>query len=196
MGWTSDTSVCNAALGLLGAEGITSLEDDVSTTADLCRLFFPQARDAVLRSYPWNFAVRRRNAGAPLSSTDPRAPAYEWTYGFLLPTDTDNYCLRVLDTEDGEPYRVEGGVLVCNASSVRYKYIKRVTAISEWDDNAKESLATHLAMLLALPITKSNKMMESMAQLWSVMRGDSENIDTQEGTPEVIDSDEILNARY
>ena len=149
-----------------------------------------------MRAFPWNFAIARADLGAPLSSDDARAPAFEWTYGFLLPRGNDDYCLRVLDTENGEPYRVEGGVLMCNASSIKIKYIKRVTAAESWDAQFKAALAANLAMMLAMPITKSKAMLDAMGALYSGLIAEGYSVDTQEGTPEVIDSDEILNARY
>lgn len=196
--WTSEVAVCNGALGLLGAERITSIDPntDGSTEADLCAQYFSTARDATLRAYPWNFSIARADLGAPLASSDPRAPLYEWLYGFVLPRTNDNWCLRVLETKDRIDYRVEGETLVCNDASVQIKYIRRVTALSLWDDQAKLALAAHLAMMLAMPITKSASVMQAMGQMYQLRIDEGYNTDTQEGTPEEIDSDEVLNARF
>lgn len=193
--WTSEVAVCNGALGLLGAERIVSL-DDGTTQAALCDLHYAQARDATMRAFSWNFAIARANLGAPLSSGDARAPLFDWSYAFMLPRTSQNFCLRVLTLEDNDDYKVEGPVLMCNSSTARIKYIKRVEAVSEWDDLFKGAVAAHLAMLLAMPITKSASMMQAMAGLYQSRLQEAYAVDTQEGTPDEIDSNDIIDARW
>lgn len=52
----SDTDICNAALAILGAEPITGIQADTSQQALACQRVYRIARDACLRSHPWNFA--------------------------------------------------------------------------------------------------------------------------------------------
>ena len=198
MSWSSEVAVCNGALSLLGAEPIFSLDAsaDSSVQAAYCSSFFTHARDVTMRAYPWNFAVKRKDLGAPLSSSDANAPLYEWSNAFLLPRAQNDFCLRVLETEGRVPHRVEGIYLLTNQGSVRIKYIRRITAPELWDESYKDALSARLAMMLAMPITKSEKMLAAMSSLYSSMIGEAYSVDTQEGTPEEIDSDEILYARY
>ena len=49
-------SISNRALTFLGAQPITSLEDDTKE-ARSCNRMIAQSRDSVLRSHAWNFAV-------------------------------------------------------------------------------------------------------------------------------------------
>jgi hypothetical protein len=190
MAWDSEVAICNGALALLGAESISSLADDAKQ-AVLCNRWYEQLRDEVLRGYPWNFATRRANLGAPLASNDPRAPVWEWSHGFLLPTD----CLRVLETRDQVIFRVEAGVLYSNDSSVYIRYIARIESAAEYDAQFKNALAARLAMALAMPITKSQSMLDAMAALYDRALSDATNTDTQEGTPDEIDSDDLLHVR-
>ena len=87
----TEVSICANALRRLGDDPITSLTDDTER-ARLCNAFYTDARDAVLRSHPWNFAITRTSL-AKLSD----APAYGFNYQYSLPTDP--YCLRVLEME-------------------------------------------------------------------------------------------------
>ena len=87
----TEVSICSNALRRLGDDPITSLTDDTER-ARLCNAFYVPARDLVLRSHPWNFAVTRATL-AQLSDT----PAYEYSYQYALPNDP--YCLRVLSME-------------------------------------------------------------------------------------------------
>ena len=52
----SEVDLCNNALGQLGEDSITSLDDN-SKKARLCKRFYPDARDTVLRAYPWRCAI-------------------------------------------------------------------------------------------------------------------------------------------
>lgn len=195
MGWSSEVAICNGALALVGAESFTAFSD-ASKQAVLCNLFFEQCRDDVMRAFPWNFAIKRVDLGSPLASGDANAPVYEWSYGFVLPSSDSNYCLRVLDTENGEPHRVEGRYLYTNTSALKIKYIMRVVNPVLWDPQFKAALAANLAMMLAYPITKSLQAQQAMMNLYQGLLGAGYSVDSQEGTPEVIDSDELLNARY
>ena len=87
----TEVSICSNALRRLGDDPITSLTDDTER-ARLCNAFYADARDACLRSHPWNFAITRASL-AQLSAT----PVYGFDYQFALPTDP--FCLRVLAME-------------------------------------------------------------------------------------------------
>ena len=54
----TEVSICANALRRLGDDPITSLTDDTER-ARLCNAFYEDARDACLRSHPWNFAITR-----------------------------------------------------------------------------------------------------------------------------------------
>ena len=192
MAWQSEVAICNAALSLLGAERIVALTD-TRKEAVLCNVFYAQARDTVLRAYPWNFATRRADLGAPLASSDENAPEWGFAYGFTLPTDP--LCLRVLETENDEPYRVEGRVLYTDASALKIRYIAQITSPEQFDDSYRYALAANLAMLLAMPITKSATILKEMTAMYNAAIAQAQHVDTQEGTPDEIDSDELLDVR-
>lgn len=81
---TTDTELCNQALILLGETPLTSLSDDLSDPAKICRNAYPTLRDGVLSSYPWRFGLKR--AELSRDATTPYA-AGRWRYSFLLPPD-------------------------------------------------------------------------------------------------------------
>ena len=193
MSWTGEVEVCNAALSMLGAARITDLVTDTSQAAILCNLFYSQCRDSVLSAYPWNFAIERADLGAPLASTDADAPVWGFVYGFTLPTNP--YCLRVLETEDHITHRIEGRVLYTDESSINIRYIARVESPAQFSDGFKIALCANMAMYLAMPITKSKTIMDAMSALYTYQLAQAQQFDTQEGTPDEIDSDEMLYAR-
>jgi hypothetical protein len=83
---TSEVTICNLALGKLGAGSIIALDEE-STEARVCRLHYSQTRDEVLRLHRWNFAIRPETL---VQSVE--APAFGWAFQYELPTDR----LRVL----------------------------------------------------------------------------------------------------
>ena len=85
----SEVDISNMALGWLGADRITSLDDE-SVEAQLCKLNYPRSRDVVLEDVEWTFAVRRF-----ILSPDPVVPLFNWGKKFLIPTEV----LRVLTVE-------------------------------------------------------------------------------------------------
>ena len=73
--------VCSNALLTLGQAPINSFED-LSDRQLAAANLYPQIRDGVLRSHPWNCAVKR-----VVLSPDSQPPAFEWLYAYSLPGD-------------------------------------------------------------------------------------------------------------
>jgi len=53
------TNICNSSLYKAGSSLIDHYETDTSENAIKCRLYYPRVRDALLRSFTWNFASTR-----------------------------------------------------------------------------------------------------------------------------------------
>lgn len=195
MAWNNDVSICNGAISLLGGTRIAALTDE-SAEGLLSLQFFEQARDTVLADYPWNFATTWVDLGSPLSSSDAAYPVngLPFTYAFPLPS-TPKYCLRVLETQDGAPHKVQGRALYTDSSSLVVRMIYRNTAVEQYQPMAVLAMSAFLASLMAFPLTKSSSMYDKMVALYGNLISRAEDTDTQEGTPDEIDSDEVLNVR-
>ena len=95
----SDTDICNAALVKLGANTITGLSTDTSEQAVMCQSVYRIARDALLRSHPWNFArvwiTLSTLTALPVQLLVKPDPHFQgeiiFTGAFQLPSD----CIRV-----------------------------------------------------------------------------------------------------
>lgn len=76
---TTEAQLCNLALGFVGQrQFITSLTEE-QTEAQLCAIFYPLARDAVLSSRAWRFTTRRSVLAL---STETRT---NWEYVYVAP---------------------------------------------------------------------------------------------------------------
>ena len=189
----TEVSICSNALRRLGDDPITSLTDDTER-ARLCNAFYADARDACLRSHPWNFAITRASL-AQLSAT----PVYGFDYQFALPTDP--FCLRVLAMEfEDYVFKVEnlstqGRVLLTDQETAKIIYIARVTDTTLFDSLFVDTLVAKLAADLAYPVTNSLKVQEQMYRLFQLKLSEARSIDGQEGFMDDLVSDTLTDFR-
>jgi hypothetical protein len=175
----TEVSICSNALRRLGDDPITSLTDDTER-ARLCNSFYADARDAVLRLHPWNFAITRASL-AQLTDT----PSHGFAYQYSLPTSP--YCLRVLGMEYEdyifkiENYSTQGRVLLTDESSAKILYVARITDTTQFDALFVDVLTAKLAVDLTYPITNSSALQDKMQKLYELKLSDARSIDGQEG---------------
>ena len=150
----SETTICNLALGKLGARRIIELNEE-STEARACLLHYAETRDEVLRHHRWNFAIKRETL---VELALP--PVFGWGIQYELPSD----CLRILDLNGYNLARrpglweVEGRILLTNEPNAEIRYICRVTDCNLFDSLFVEALALKLASKIAMPINGSPNM--------------------------------------
>ena len=189
----TEVSICANALRRLGDDPITSLTDDTER-ARLCNAFYSDARDAVLRSHPWNFAITRATL-AQLSDT----PAYGFNYQYALPTDP--FCLRVLEMEYKDYiFKVEnvathGRVLLTDEGTAKILYIARITDTTLFDAMFVDTLTAKLAVDLAYPVTNSMQVQTNMQRLYQAKLSEARSIDGQEGFIDDLVSDTFTDFR-
>ena len=190
---SSKVDLANEALLLLGANTITSFTDNDSN-AVLVNRFWPSERDSVLRSHRWNCAVTTANL-ASLADT----PIIDWEYKFTLPTDP--YCLRVFDvrTVTGDiklDHEVQGRELLTEESTVDITYIQRLEDTSLYDPLLYQALVFRMAWKLSFPIMRSHTVMGQMGSMYEAVVREARTIDSQEGTPETIDTETLTDLRF
>lgn len=75
----TQTEICNRALIRIGADTIVDITEN-SKEGRLCNILYDQIRKDLLRSHPWNFAIRRIIL-APDANTAPNTDFF-----YYLPT--------------------------------------------------------------------------------------------------------------
>jgi hypothetical protein len=182
-----------------------------TTEADLCNLHYARTRDAVLRAFPWAFAITR----VSLSQDSSYTSVFEFDYRFLLPTD----CIKVVRTQwdaDGYaaggavygfpgihgyfsavvPYRIEGRYLLCNDTTAAIEYIKRETDPAQFDDLFVDVLAQRLAAEICPALTDNATMANNLWQVYTAKLNEARSTSAQEGSPrDVIDASAWITAR-
>ena len=163
----SETTICNIALGKLGARRIIALDEE-SVEARACLLHYAETRDEVLRHHRWNFAIKRE---ALTQLVTP--PAFEWRFAYELPVD----CLRVLEVNNQgrgtriRAWEVEGRTLLSDDETALVRYINRITDCNQFDSLFVEALATKLASKIARPLTGSGPLSGEMLTEYEKLTG-------------------------
>lgn len=179
----SPVALCSRALLKIGAQTITSFDDD-RIEADIAEAFFEPTRDALLSAYPWRFAVAQANLVRMNT-----APLADYAYAYLLPGD----CLRVLSI-GGENYRRIADTLHSNADTAIIDYIFRpeeefAPAYFE------QALMARLAAEFCLPLTENSARAELLYRLADNEFERAKRIDAQQDTPRALDDFNLINAR-
>ena len=153
----STISICNLALGHLGADRIDALSE-ASSEARACNRFYGQTLDALLAAGPpWRFA-RHATVLAEVTATA-GASLGRWAHAYALPVDLMR--VRALRPSDGPlsaegsyPYELSGDRLHADVAPAVLHYIRRVDDASKFPPLFVEALSWHLAARLAMPLTR------------------------------------------
>lgn len=184
----SITDIANAALVELGADRITAIDDN-SQNAKACAACYPTVLDAVLRSHPWNSATTR--AVLPAEGT---APLFGFGYQYPLPTDP--WCLRVLDVNGGARFKIEGRkILTDEPGPIQVLYIRRIDNPDDMDGQLRHVVALRLGAAVAYRLSNLGDQAGRMMRLFEAALREARSSDAQEGTPDDIEADELLESR-
>ncbi len=161
---SSVVAICNLALGHLGKDDITSI-DEASAEAKACKKFYQITLDVALQAYPWRWARTTEALAQVLTNTKEN----KWLYAYQRPSD----CLKVIRVVDesladympsgdgvllgGHKYEIEGQVIYCDLSPAYLVYTKKVSDPALFPPAFVEAMGAALAARLAMPITRDLK---------------------------------------
>lgn len=178
----AEVDIANMSLGRIGANQIT-LAVQTSTEGVQANLFYAHCRDALLRSYDWNFSRARKSL-----VVHPDAPTFEWDHAYSLPDDflrlRSDYTTS--DSQDiTDRWEIEGSMLLTNDDEVELKYVRKVTDPDEFDPLFKELLVLTLAIKLLFPLAGTSpltmEMHARMNQELAILTGRAKQIAFAEG---------------
>ena len=154
---TTNVSICNEALSMIGAKSIISF-DDATENARRCASIYDSTRKALLRMHPWSFAKKRVQL-APISTH----PSFGYAHAFPLPNDF----MRVYDAGEIN-YEIEGRHILADTSLINLVYVYDNDNEQTWDSLFTECMALYLVRKLAKPITGSQAEADSA---WVQLQG-------------------------
>lgn len=188
--------IYNMALGFCGTRTVGS-PNEPCPEAIQCELFWDRARRSALRDFPYRFATRRLQ----LPAKDlPAVYEQEWRYCYGIPDGV----LKVVRVHDGRarggkaPYSIEHGedgeIILCDVPQAMADCTVDVEDITRWDECFVAAMARKLAVLIAVPLLKDDKKMQSLVQLYQAAIPTSDGADGSEAYDR-RDADTWLQAR-
>jgi len=167
----SEVDICNQALANIGAEALIAALSDNTEEARYCNLYYTELRDNLLRTHPWNFALKFQTL-ADLGS----APS-GWTYRYAYPVD----CIRALEivnTANDTVIKFEvgsdgssGKVILTDQQTAELRYVAGVTDPNAFDVGFRQALSWAIAYHIAEPLTgSSSKRNDALTVYTNVIR--------------------------
>ncbi len=191
MSMATGVSICSNALLMLGAQTINDFADQLNLDrAKLCANLYPTVRDDMLRSHPWNCAIKRA-----VLAPDAVAPAFGYTHSFELPADF----MRVLEVgTNGSQidYLVEGRTIQANTTVLELRYVFRNEVENTWDAHLVKLVTLGMAAALAYPVTQSSALQQSFEQKLEMTLKRARAVDGQEDPPQTLGDERLLRARF
>jgi len=179
----SNVEIANRALGELGGNKITDLEEDSPEARKINRVFV-QVRDELLRRHRWNFAITRVALPAEVA-----VPVWGFTKAYPIPTD----CLRLIEVNGSPDFRLErspsggGRAIVTDAAApIQIRYVMRITDPNEFDVCFAALFAARLAQETAEDITGSNAKSDRLERWAKLALSEAKRLDAIEEPPEEL----------
>ncbi len=194
--------IVNTALIQLGANTITSLEDD-SRQAEIMKTIYFIARDAILEDANWTFATKDFT---PALNAEP--PAFGWSYAYAIPSDI----MRVFAVYRGYigPYYRNNGrmpefpqsahVIVGNSiySEDKPIYCKGIRTMEDegsYSPLFEDAFAQKLAYMAAPALTESNTKRDFAMGLYMGIIARAKTRDGMQNTTQRLTNNALRNSR-
>lgn len=159
----SVVEICNLALGHLGKDDISSI-DEASAEARACKKFFTITVETMLQVYPWMFAKTTASLAAVTNGK-----VNKWLHAYQRPIDclklrmvSDESLADYMPSGDGitlgkHNHEVEGQIIYCDLSPAYLVYTKKIADTTLFPPTFVEAVASALAARCAMPITRDLK---------------------------------------
>lgn len=164
----TDVQICNLALSALGAELITTLdEDDESDQVTVLALHYPQLLDEIYGMYPWRFASEFAQA-----SRDATYTAIRWQYRYIIPPASKRI-IAIYDTDavGADPitrFQRVGRYLLSDEQEMWVEYVTPQN-IANWPSTFLAFVWQALAARIAMQVTGKLNHADYFAQrAWGV----------------------------
>ena len=173
----SKVEIANAALNGLGAERITTLDED-SESARKVDTIYESTLKALLRAHFWNFAMKE----ASLARLSDVPVLSDYTYIFQLPSDFVR--LKKTNLDETDNYKVKGKRIYCNSTTLKIEYVYFCDDPNEYDAAFIDALSARLAAELCYSITANASLTELKWAEFKEKFQKAKSVDSQEETPD------------
>lgn len=149
-------TIWNQALSAAGSRGLISSPTERGREADLCRLWYPAVRDAVLKAASWPCASKYSRLGLlaerTLSTWDQTQPAPGWAFAYALPSDllAPRHLHSFARFTRGQ-FNGQTALMADEVDAVLH-YTFRQEDVTQWDAGLDASVVATLAAALVRPM--------------------------------------------
>ncbi len=185
--------ICNMAIGRVAGKAQISTLNEASVAAELCSLYYEEARDSAIRDIRPRFARRAQALAAVAGQTFPG-----WQFVYQLPTDclfiesvVPETGMRTSQSFPGAsgfhplltqvaslslkiPYDVSsyagGKTILCDLDEAWAIYFGRVEDPTLFDSGFVQALSFRLAMDLAMPLTKEPRILSMVERGYEIAK--------------------------
>ena len=112
----SNIELCSKALNKIGANSITSFNDD-TVESEICESIYLTLKQKLLSLYSWSFAIKTAQL-----LQDNNVQRYDYNFAYILPNDF----LRAIKISSDGKYKIFGNHLFSNEENVELEYIADV----------------------------------------------------------------------
>lgn len=210
---TTQVSICNRALQLLGSPPISSLQENSRGARAMNVAYYPVLYSELRKNY-WNFAIKRASLAA-----DAVGPAFGRSNYFTLPSDfldlappdqvygvsgggtiAGNQILAGTPIITGSPmldWDIEGNKIATNQQApLNIRYVSSAVTESQFDPCFDEAFSCSLAMYTCEEITQSNSKLQAVMQFYDNAIEIAKKRDAFEGRPVQPPTDTYIVARF
>lgn len=188
---TDKTKIGNRALLKLGQPRVSNFETDTTTAGITINGMWDNVRDALLQSYPWNFAIKRA-----ILAPDGDDPEFGWGYQYTQSSDS----LAILEVTDADAfpvdYTIEAGKILTNEGTALYvRYMSRITEVGMFSALFAEAFASRLAYEGCERITQNATKKELLLKEFDYLIQQAYTADAIETPPSELPEDTWIDAR-
>lgn len=210
---TTQTSIANRALQILGAPPISSLQENSRGARAMNNAYNPVLQSELRKNY-WNFAIKRASLAA-----DAVGPSFGKSFYYTLPADfldlappdmvfgvagggtlAGNQILAGTPIISGSPivdWQIEGGKIASNqVSPLNMRYVSSGVTESQFDPCFDEAFSCALALMTVEEITQSNTKWQNIATLYDNAIEIAKKRNAFEGRPVQPPTDTFVIARF
>jgi len=190
---TTNIDICARALVMIGAQPITSFSDG-STEALVASNIYEDITKAALTRCRWRFSTTQQTL-----SLLAEAPTGRYDYGYQIPTDPEVLQINTITVNDIViPYSRYKDYIYVNGygsnNTLIMDYIYRVDE-GYFPPHFILALEYELASIFAGSVARDSAMIRQFKELAERQFLVAKNIDAQETTTKVLDSNRFINLR-
>lgn len=210
---TTQTTIANRALQLLGYQAISSIQENSRGAKAMNRAYQPVLLSELRKNY-WNFAIAR--AALPQNAI---GPAFGKSFYYSLPPDfldiappdqvfgvagggtlAGNQILAGTPIITGSPivdWQIEGGMIASNqVAPLNIRYVSSNVTESMFDPCFEEAFAAALAVMTCEELTQSNTKLAALAQIYDQAIEIAKKRNAFDGRPIQPPTDTYVIARF